>query len=241
MKLSHGWSTLHALVVLAATLALVTAAPPPARAVTRTDGEAVKPTDKRGDNLVYDPVTGTWQLPLGDANGVPYVREHTPLSAHNSGVLSCLSSQPIAAKGVAVGTPFRTDLYSQVTLLVSWARGSLDSLALDIFPIGKVSQAAADGYDYLLDLSTATVPDTLRPCYSIRTTRIYPPVQTGWAPVWRYIPKNIDGLATTGPWNKAMLTFSVDKRFPWANVVVVNRSATVQRDSVVVEYYAKGN
>lgn len=239
MKLSHGWSTLHALVVLAATLALVTAAPPPARAVTRTDGESVKSTDKRGDNTLYDRTMQKWRLPSGDSEGRTWVRQYT-----GTGYPSvAIATADVPAKALFKGIPVNVSQYRDIMVEVSWAASDSDSCAIEIFAVGKISASAADGYDFAFDSNPAGAGLNGWLCgpHALQTTAGY------WDGVALLVPSTTSNLIPSAAGvttNQVAFVLANNlghvPRFDYLTIFVANRTNT-QIDDITVTLFARGD
>lgn len=68
-----------------------------------------------------------------------------------------LNLTDLAAKSVTKTiTPVYVQDISKVTVLMSWAASDTDSVACEVFVVGKVSGNAADGADYLIDMNPST-------------------------------------------------------------------------------------
>lgn len=91
-----------------------------------------------------------------DANGKLMVN---PTTVRVEGTSLNFTTIPIStnlASVVKTNLPFYVQDVRDLTVLVSWAAADSDSVALEVFVVGKVSGNAADGEDYLIDMNPAT-------------------------------------------------------------------------------------
>lgn len=229
-------SRLTSLLILTSLLAIVAA---PARAVTRTDGESVKSTDKRGDNALYDRPMQKWRLPSGDTEGRQWVRQYT-----GTGYPSvAIATADLPAKRLLKGVPVKVDQYRDILVEVSWAVADSDSCAIEVFAIGKVSASAADGYDFVFDANPAGAGLNGWLCgpHALQTTATY------WDGVAALVPSTTSNLipSAAGVTTNQVAFVLADNlgrapRFDYLTIYVANRTNT-QIDDVTVTLFARGD
>lgn len=138
--------------ILAALLAAaLLAGPSAAREVG--NGTAVK--DNTGQSIsAWDTATNVWRTLVATVQGYLKV-QNTAVYRFES---TSLFNTTIAAKQLfKTNTPTYAQDISKVTAMMTWSSpADSDSVAFEVFVIGKISGSAADGFDFPIDMNPAT-------------------------------------------------------------------------------------
>lgn len=232
-------STTHRLLLLVALAIGLCVLAAPARAVTRTDGESVKASDKRCDDAYYDKALQKWRCPSGDEAGRGWMRKYT-----GSGYPSvAIATADLPAKALFKGIPVKVSQFDEIVVEVSWAVSDSDSCAIEVFAIGKISASTADGYDFVFDSNPAGAGLNGWLCgpHDLQTTARY------WDGVALLVPSTTSNLipSAAGVTTNQVSFVLADNlgrvpHFDYLQIFVANRTNT-QIDDVSVTLFARGD